>query len=675
MNEFSGSRDPPRDSEARFRAIFEQAAVGISQVDLDGRWIEVNQRLCDMVGYTQAELLQRRFQDITHPDDLDDNLRDVAALLAGQAAGYHMEKRYVARGGAIVWVEISVSLVRDAHGTPHSLIGVIQDITERKRAEQALRESEARLRAAIVVAPFPVMLHAEDGEILELSRKWSELTGYPREAMPTIFAWHRLAYPDIRADFERLMAERFATEGETANGEWPVRTRDGATRIWDFHSVALGRLSDGRRLQASAAMDVTDRKAAEAALREANERLEARVAERTADLLQAEEALRQSQKMEAVGQLTGGLAHDFNNLLAALTGNLELAERKLAQGRTGEVPRHLTASLNAAARAASLTQRLLAFSRQQALAPQSTDINRLVAGMEDLIRRTVGHAISVTVAPAADLWSTLIDANQLETALLNLCINARDAMPDGGSLTIATGKCSFGAAAARARDISPGDYVMLSVHDTGTGMPPDVRSHAFDPFFTTKPIGSGSGLGLSMVYGFVRQSGGQVRIASEVGEGTTVVLYLPREDGPPDDAAGTTAPGALPARDGETVLVVDDDASVRLVISETLRELGYAVREASDGPEGLHTLRTAARIDLLLTDVGLPGGLNGRQLAEAGRAVRPGLRVLFITGHADAAVAGQVMFDAGMQVMTKPFTIGTLGRRVRQMLATPPGRF
>jgi len=278
------------------------------------------------------------------------------------------------------------------------------------------------------------------------------------------------------------------------------------------------------------------------------------------------------------------------------------------------------------------------------------------------------------VTPAGDLWNTLIDPHQLETALLNLCINARDAMPDGGRLRIETANCRFDAADARENDLPPGPYVTLAVSDSGTGMASDVRSRAFDPFFTTKPIGSGTGLGLSMVYGFVRQSGGQVRLVSEVGKGTTVFLYLPREAGQAADELAPAAVGAAPAaHHGETVLVVDDDASVRLVIGEALRELGYVVCEAADGPEGLQMLRSDARVDLLLTDVGLPGGMNGRQLADVGRSVRPGLRVLFITGYAEAAVVGQVPFDPGMQVLTKPFTLDTLGARVRRMLAATGG--
>jgi CheY-like chemotaxis protein len=315
-----------------------------------------------------------------------------------------------------------------------------------------------------------------------------------------------------------------------------------------------------------------------------------------------------------------------------------------------------------------LTQRLLAFSRRQTLDPKSTDINRLIGGMEDLIRRTVGPSNTVEVVGAGGIWITKIDQSQLESALLNLCINARDAMPKGGRITIETANKWLDERAAREREVPPGQYVSLCVTDTGTGMTPDVIAHAFDPFFTTKPLGQGTGLGLSMIHGFVRQSGGQVRIYSEVGKGTTMCLYLPRFVGGKDDADLPGLPSVADLGHGETVVVIDDDVTVRMLIVEVLEEAGYVVIQAADGPTGLKILQSDARIDLLVTDVGLPGGMNGRQLADTARTARPDLKVLFVTGFAENAAVGNGLLEPGMQVITKPFVMAALGNKVREMI-------
>ena len=374
--------------------------------------------------------------------------------------------------------------------------------------------------------------------------------------------------------------------------------------------------------------------------------------------------------MEAVGQLTGGIAHDFNNLLTGVTGSLELLQARIGQGRFDTVDRYVNAAQGAARRAAALTQRLLAFSRRQTLDPRPVNANRLVADLEELVRRSVGPAVEIEVVGAAGLWPVMVDANQLENALLNLCINARDAMPGGGRLTIETANKWLDDRAAGERDLPAGQYVSLCVTDTGTGMSREVSARAFDPFFTTKPLGEGTGLGLSMIYGFVRQSGGQVRIYSEVGEGTTMCLYLPRHYGDAEAAEGLTRrPDAGSAREGETVLVVDDEPTVRMLVAEVLEEAGYRVLEAGDGAAGLAVLRSDMRADLLVTDVGMPGGMNGRQLADAGRTLRPGLKVLFITGYAENAALGDGRLEPGVELLTKPFTMEGLALKVRAILA------
>jgi len=396
--------------------------------------------------------------------------------------------------------------------------------------------------------------------------------------------------------------------------------------------------------------DITEEKAAEA------------------ELATAQEALRQSQKMEAVGQLTGGIAHDFNNLLAAIAGSLELLGKRLAEGRLSGVERYLEVAESCTRRAAALTHRLLAFSRRQTLDPRPVDLNRLVAGMDELIRRTVGPAIAVEVVGAVGLWLTRIDPSQLENALLNLVINARDAMPDGGRITVETANSWLDWRGAQERDLPPGQYVALCVSDTGSGMPPEIVARAFDPFFTTKPMGQGTGLGLSMVHGFAHQSGGHARIYSELGEGTTMKLYFPRfmgEIGASDESGSDVAGEANP---GETVLVIEDESAIRMLVTDVLEAAGYRVIEAADGPSGLTILNSDERIDLLLTDVGLPGGLNGRQVADIARATRPGLRVLFVTGYAENAAVGAGYLEPGMQVVTKPFAMTTLAARVREII-------
>ncbi|WP_313901214.1 response regulator [Methylobacterium sp. J-048] len=416
--------------------------------------------------------------------------------------------------------------------------------------------------------------------------------------------------------------------------------------------------------------------------------LEDRVAERTRELTDAnarlhaeaeergriEEALRQSLKMEAVGQLTGGLAHDFNNLLAGISGSLEFIRTRIAQDRASEAARYIDMAMTSVDRAAALTHRLLAFSRRQTLDPKATDVNRLVAGMEDLFRRTVGPGIAVETRLAADLWPVLCDPNQLENAMLNLVINARDAMPDGGFLTIESRNSivphSHDGADTAPGSVPPGEYMGLFVTDGGTGMPPEVIARVFEPFFTTKPLGEGTGLGLSMIYGFVQQSGGHVLLGSESGEGTVVSIYLPRHRGPVDSIEMASAVSSLPlAEAGTVVLVVEDEIALRMLIVEALSELGYSVLEAEDGKAGLRIIESRACIDLLLTDVGLPGGMNGRQLADAARVHSPMLRVLFLTGYTASAAVRNGRMATGMEIMNKPFALDALAAKVQAMVS------
>ena len=531
------------------------------------------------------------------------------------------------------------------------------DVTDAHLARTALQDLNADLERQVAkrtrqlsrtwqVSPDVLGVLNHDGYFESTNPAWQSVLDWSG-AEVAASAFFDFLHPD---DLERSRSQfEKAKRGEPAlRFENRCRRKDGAYRWLSWVAVP-----EGGKLYCSA-RDVTAEKEQAEALRS------------------AEEALKQSQKMEAVGQLTGGLAHDFNNLLTGISGSLELLQTRLAQGRTGNLDRYITTAQGASRRAAALTHRLLAFSRQQTLAPRPTDMNCLIAGMEELIRRTVSSSIEIQVVGEPGLWSTLVDPNQLENALLNLCVNARDAMPDGGRLMIETANHSLDAPSAQQRELPGGHYVSLCVSDTGIGMTPEVIRRAFDPFFTTKPIGLGTGLGLSMIHGFVHQSGGQIRIHSKPGQGTTVCLYLPSHHGLAEGAdqpdTRVTAPRA---ETGETVLVVDDEPTVRLLVTEVLEDLGYIAIEAADGMAGLQKLRSDMRIDLLVTDVGLPGGMNGRQVADAARVLRPGLRVLFITGYAESAMLDNGDLDPGMHVLTKPFAMDVLASRISNLIAEP----
>ncbi|MBX4134891.1 MULTISPECIES: response regulator [Pseudomonas] len=442
-----------------------------------------------------------------------------------------------------------------------------------------------------------------------------------------------------------------------------------------FHPVTLISLVSaalrGRRRQYEARDRLIDLGESELRLQRTLETLEQQVEERTAQLRNNEEALRQSQKMEAVGQLTGGIAHDFNNMLTGIIGSLELLRRRVARGKLDDLDSLIDLGVTSANRAAGLTHRLLAFSRRQSLDSKPVQINQLVTSMGELLQRSINESIGLDMRLSEQLWTAEADPNQLESALLNLVINARDAMPNGGRLIVETTNRHLDSVFTAAYgSLTPGDYVELSVSDTGCGIPESVMGRVFDPFFTTKPIGQGTGLGLSMIYGFARQSRGHVIIHSEVGKGTTVSLFLPRFVGEVI-AQQTLNPTLLPyATDGETVLIVEDDAAVRLLVSAVLKELGYAYVEASDGHTAVPIIQSDQRIDLLISDVGLPG-MNGRQLAEIGRQLRPDLKVLFITGYAEHAAVRGGFLDPGMQLITKPFTFDLLTAKVREMICAP----
>ena len=549
-------------------------------------------------------------------------------------------------------------------------------LTEMRDTAEALRESEDHFRATAELSPQIPWTASPEGHVTSFSERWLELTGMSREAALGD-GWSEVPHPDDRGAL-RIAWARATETGQPFDIEARIRTADGGYR-WMRLRAFPRRGAAGRVIRwYGTADDVEARRQMEAALRSWAETLEDRVAERTRALEQeqrerqmAEEKLRQSQKMEAVGQLTGGLAHDFNNLLTGIAGSLELLQTRVEQGRTNELARYLDSARVAVDRAAALTHRMLAFARRQTLDPRLIQPNDLVAGLEELLRRTVGPAITLRIVRTPGLGHIRCDPNQLENALLNLVINARDAMPLGGTLQVETANADIDENFGAMRDLPAGAYVRITVSDTGVGMSPDIIARAFDPFFTTKPLGEGTGLGLSMIYGFARQSGGQVRIHSRVGVGTSVSLYLPRHAGE-DEAAHPQPADARPmarAASGENVLVVDDEPGVRMLIVEVLGDLGYQAIEAADGTSGLRQLDRHAALDLLVTDIGLPGGMNGRQLADAARARLPGLKILLITGYAETMSGSDVALEPGMAIMTKPFTMKALARRIQELLA------
>jgi PAS domain S-box-containing protein len=488
-----------------------------------------------------------------------------------------------------------------------------------------------------------------EGWLLRVSPSWTRLFGYDEDTLLSRPYSQIINPDDLGGTMDALLGMR--ATNRPASFENRVLAADG---MWRWLAWTVSPDPDGQRLIA-VGRDITALK------------------EHQAQLEEAQEQLRQAQKMEAVGQLTGGIAHDFNNLLAGIVGSLDLMQTRMAQGRTENIERYAKAAMSSAQRAAALTHRLLAFARRQPLDPKPVNANQLVTSMEDLLRRTIGPLHALELVTAGGLWTTLCDPNQLESAILNLAINARDAMPDGGKLTIETCNAHLDDAyVAAQRDVTPGQYICICVTDTGTGMSPDVIGRAFEPFFTTKPLGQGTGLGLSMVYGFAKQSEGHLKIYSEESQGTTVKIYLPRHRGAAEmeELVGPVAE-APRAEAGETVLVVEDEPVIRDLIVEVLQELGYRALQAADGPSGLKILQSKKRIDLLVTDVGLPG-LNGRQLADHAREKRPDLKVLFITGYAENATLANGFLDPGMEMITKPFAVEALATKIRSMIRDTP---
>ena len=704
-----------QDSEERYRQVFENAAVGMIEIDAAWNILKSNEVYRDITDRSEDELRGANCLSFTHPDDVSAGEDALRALAAGATGRIAFEKRYVRPDGDIVWVRSSLSRVSGMEKA-NRFLKVVEDITEVRHAREALREESRALeilnRTAAQVAaeldlPNVVQLVTDAGVKLTGARFGAFFYNTVDEAGESLMLY-TLSGAD-RADFERfghpratpVFAPTFKGEGVVRSdditgdprygknppnrgmpkGHLPVRSylavpvtsRSGEVigGLFFGHpdtgvfSEASERLMLGLAGQAAIAID--NARLFEAAQR-ANQVLEQRVEERTKDLQAAQEALHQSQKMETVGQLTGGIAHDFNNLLQIVSGNLDLLRQKLP-GDWTHLKRYADRAFTGADRAATLTQRLLAFSRRQPLAPKALDINRLIPGMSELLHRTLGETIEIEAVLAPRLWTVEADPNQLENAILNLAINARDAMPDGGKLTIETQNTHLDHNyAAQNPEVAVGQYAVICISDTGIGMDEETATKAIEPFFTTKEVGRGTGLGLSMVYGFVKQSGGHIKIYSEPGEGTTVKMYLPRLLGKIDEQAEEPAFGSIEAQGQETILVCEDDEDVRAYSAEVLRELGYKVLEAADGPAALAVLEANGHVDLLFTDVVLPGGMSGAVLAQEAAKLQAGIKTLFTTGYARNAIVHHGRLDAGVDLITKPFSYADLAARVRDVL-------
>jgi PAS domain S-box-containing protein len=642
-----------RNSEEKFRTLAQALPNHVWSAQPDGRIDWFNEQVRSYAGEERQALAGAGWLSIVHPDDAGRALAAWRQALASETL-YEVEFRIRRRDGAWRWFLARALPMRDADGVVTHWLGTNTDMEDQRAAREILMstnaaleervEAQARERERIWnLSQDLLVIVGADGYFRNVNPACMRILGLRPDEIVGRHISDLLYPPDREATLQALDQ---AAHDAVSHFENRYLHKDGGFRWFSWTAS-----HDDNGVVYAIGRHITAEKEAAIAL------------------ARTEEALRHAQKMDAVGQLTGGIAHDFNNLLQGITGSLELLKLHIDAGRFENVDRFVGGAINSANRAAALTHRLLAFSRRQPLDPKAVKVNPLLASMEDLLRRTLGERIRIELVLAGGLWPTLCDPNQLENAILNLCINARDAMPDGGKLTVETGNAHLDDRyAAGVRGLAPGQYACICVTDTGSGMSREVIERAFEPFFTTKPLGQGTGLGLSMIYGFAQQSEGHVRIDSTPGQGTTVRLYLPRFRGllPGEDDAPQAGQAAL-SPDRETVLVVEDEPVVRALIVDVLHELGYRALEAEDGPSGLAILQSRATVDVLVTDIGLPG-LNGRQLADAGRLLRPGLKVLFMTGYAENAALANGFLEHGMEMITKPFAMERLAARVRGMV-------
>jgi PAS domain S-box-containing protein len=604
--------------------------------------------MCLITGYTADEMLRMRVSEITHPDDRARDWELFQAVVRGEETDYRMEKRYLRKDGSTAWVNVNMGLLRDDTGRPIRAFGFVEDVTVRKTAEAKvarlnsdLEEALAWQREIFEGSRDAIFLSDEDGRFVAVNQAAAELTGYSPSELS------RMAIPDLHEGSDlgpyRTFHKRILA-GERLLSAAPIRRKDGTKVAAEFNNSVV--VVGGRRLVHTVARDVGER-------------------------MRLEDQLRQAQKMEAVGQLAGGVAHDFNNALMVISGNAELVLSETPQDDPRRGP--LVDIRKSSERAASLTQQLLAFGRKQMLAPRLVDVHEVISDVERMLQRLLGEDVTLTTELGADPSWVKIDSPQLEQAIVNLALNARDAMPRGGRISIRTRTIEPLGPATAGPDLAPGETtdgsgqrrIAISVADSGEGIPPDVRPHIFEPFFTTKEFGKGSGLGLATVYGFVKQSGGEITVESESGKGATFTVVLTAENAPPPKRVSGESRRVLP-RGTETILVVEDDDAVRKIVRTTLESAGYKVVEARDGVEAIDSVRTQdARVDLVLTDIVMPG-MSGREMADRLRQSSPGLPVVFMSGYTDDAVAAEGKPDTAF--LQKPFTPLVLATAVRQAL-------
>jgi PAS domain S-box-containing protein len=655
-------------SDTWIRSAQLAGGTGTFKLDLKSNEWEWTPQIAVLFGFSPSGP-RSRFDDWEGAIFVDDVPKVRRALEAAKNEGsFYAEFRVRHPDGTIRWLAGRGKVERGGSGDDHWLLGSYSEITDRKTLEarllalnetleariqdrarqleasfEQLRESERHFRLLVeAVTDYAIFMLDPEGNIVNWNTGAQRIKGYGAEEIIGQHFSRFYTDADRRNRIPERMLETARRTGKSEAEGWRLR-KDGSA-FWASVVVEAIREPTGELLGfAKITRDLTEQR-------------------------RAEELLRQAQKMEAIGQLTGGIAHDFNNLLMVISGHVEALLRHLPESAGANLRRSANAALRASGRAAVLTHRLLAFARRQALDPQSLSLNTMITGMSEILRRTLSEGIVIETVLGGGLWLSFVDPNQLEGSLLNLAINARDAMPDGGRLTIEAANVYLDDAYAMTAGVPPGQYVGVFVSDTGTGMAPEVISRAFDPFFTTKEVGQGTGLGLSQVYGFVKQSGGHIKIYSEVGAGTTVKLYLPRyysEENAVDDQSTTVS---IPRGREETILVAEDDPEVRSFTVEMLRELGYNVLAAVDGHAALRMLDAHSEIALLFTDVGLPGGMNGRQLADEAQRRRSGLKVLFTSGYARNAIVHHGHLDPGVELIAKPFTFAALATKVRRIL-------
>lgn len=675
-------------SETELRRIADAVPMLVSYIDREQRYRFANANYESWFGTAPASVVGRHIRDVIGEDLYRDRLPDIEAALAGRSVVGETVMQHRELGSRAVEVRYVPHNDEDGRTLGAYILGI--DITERARAAAAIKASNSRFRTAMQAMHGVLWTNSADGRMVGEQPGWAALTGQSYDEYQG-FGWSASVHPDDRAAtvaaWEVALAERSMFNHEhrvrRGDGEWrtfairalPIVDAAGEVTEWvGVHTDISHRRAAEAALRDQAdslAKQVRHRERAEEQLRSLNETLETRVIEEMAERRHTEAKLAQAQKLETVGKLTGGIAHDFNNLLQVIGGNLQL----LAMDVVGNVraERRVDNAMAGVSRGAKLASQLLAFGRRQALEPKVVNVTRFVRGMDDMLRRAIGEAIEIETVFAAGLWNTFIDPGQIENALLNLAINARDAMDGRGKLTIELANAHLDDAYARTHEeVVPGQYVMLAVTDTGSGMSPEVAARVFEPFFSTKPEGKGSGLGLSMVYGFVKQSGGHVKLQSEIGRGTSIRLYLPRaiesEEVETIPDTGTVGGGS------ETVLVVEDDDEVRTTVVEMLSDLGYRVLEAFDTASGLAVIQSGEPIDLLFTDIVMPGSLKSPEMARRARELLPHIAVLFTSGYTENSIVHGGRLDKGVELLSKPYTREAMARKVRHVLANQQQR-